>query len=462
MVALQALFDLPTRLLNAFILQEASQDDNLDDEEVELPTPALKTSKATDYNDIVVDITEEQPGDDHRKARRNLAAKNRRKKRRAEAKQGPLAYHNPREHPRHKSGSKAQYVDFNTGDIPVVQTGYTALDRGLGSRRVYKLAELVGEKSKFKFTLVKAQSYAHLLLSLELELKNMNLRASIPIIDSENHIIGVIANHPKDESWAELQKQAADALERNRSGCHVPPKERTHRRGKFTTLRAGVSHGGGQRAPGNLKNQKGNAKILEELNSLEPFKRFAGFASSVMHTWFKDLYNYYASTLDKLHTEYPLLQRIFPQSIFSAVSYNLGPCTACFPHKDFANLAFGMCAITALGDFDHTKGGHLILWELKLVIEFPAGCTILIPSALLTHSNVPVSKHERRYSFAQYTAGGIFRWVENGFKSREEYLSTLSKAQLEEDVEKNTNRWKFGLSLLSDVLKNNHMNEGVL
>uniref|UniRef100_A0A8H7XM19 Uncharacterized protein n=1 Tax=Psilocybe cubensis TaxID=181762 RepID=A0A8H7XM19_PSICU len=429
-MVLQALFDLPTRLLNAFILQEATQDDNLDYEDVDSTPAMLRESPATpeeiDHHDGSKDIA------DHCKVKRNLAAKNRRKRKRAEAKR---AYHNPREHPRHKLDSRAQYVDFDANDIPVVQTGYIALDRGLGSRRVYRLAELVGESSKFKFTLVKAQS------------------ASIPILDSQNHIIGVIANHPKDDSWTELQKQAADALESKRSSCHVPAKERTHRRGKFTTLRAGVSHGGGQRAPGNLKNHKVNAKILEELNSLEPFKRFAGFASSVMYTWFNDLYHYYASTLDKLHLAYPRLHRIFPQSIFSAVSYNLGPRTVCFPHKDFANLAFGMCAITALGDYDYTKGGHLILWDLKLVIEFPPGCTILIPSALLTHSNVPVSKNERRYSFAQYTAGGIFRWVENGCQSREQYLSTLSQTQIEEDAERNANRWKFGMSLLSDTLK---------
>ncbi|KAJ7156364.1 hypothetical protein C8R46DRAFT_1226585 [Mycena filopes] len=28
-------------------------------------------------------------------------------------------------------------------------------------------------------------------------------------------------------------------------------------------------------------------------------------------------------------------------------------------HRDFANLAFGWCAITALGDYDFTKGGHV-------------------------------------------------------------------------------------------------------
>lgn len=39
-----------------------------------------------------------------------------------------------------------------------------------------------------------------------------------------------------------------------------------------------------------------------------------------------------------------------------------------------------MCAITTLSDYDPKAGGHLVLWDLKLVIEFPPGSTILILS----------------------------------------------------------------------------------
>ncbi|RDB28247.1 hypothetical protein Hypma_001551 [Hypsizygus marmoreus] len=85
------------------------------------------------------------------------------------------------------------------------------------------------------------------------------------------------------------------------------------------------------------------------------------------------------------------------------------------PHTDHANLAWGWCAITALGDFDPDTGGHLILWDLGLVIQFPPGATILMPSVLLLHSNVEVKEGQTRYSFTQYSAGGLFRWVYNRF-----------------------------------------------
>jgi len=87
---------------------------------------------------------------------------------------------------------------------------------------------------------------------------------------------------------------------------------------------------------------------------------------------------------------------------------SVGPRTVCEPHVDFANLPFGYCAITALGQYDFTKGGHLVLWECKLIIEFPPGATILIPLAIVKHSNISIGEKERRYSFTRYAAGGLF------------------------------------------------------
>jgi hypothetical protein len=126
--------------------------------------------------------------------------------------------------------------------------------------------------------------------------------------------------------------------------------------------------------------------------------------------------------MDKLHEWNPSLKRNFAAkiSVFAAATFNFGPRTVTFPHIDFANLAWGWCAITALGNFDPNKGGHLILWDLKLIIRFPPGSTIFIPSALIRHSNTSIQAHEKRFSFTQYTSAIIFRFVENGFRSDED------------------------------------------
>lgn len=144
------------------------------------------------------------------------------------------------------------------------------------------------------------------------------------------------------------------------------------------------------------------------------------------------------------------LRRIFP-TVFTCSTFNFGPNTISYRHTDPGNLPFGWCAITALGPFNYKLGGHLVLWDLKLVIEFPPGSTILIPSAVLNHSNTLVKRGERRYSFTQYTAGGLFRWVDHGFQKEEGYWGGLSaKEKLEEERVKK-GRWAMGLRLFSTI-----------
>jgi hypothetical protein len=83
------------------------------------------------------------------------------------------------------------------------------------------------------------------------------------------------------------------------------------------------------------------------------------------------------------------------------------------------------------------------------VIEFPPGCTILIPSACISHSNTGVTEGERRYSFTQYTAGAIFRWVDHNFMNEDQFWNSLSKEEWVEEEKRSKERLQYGLSLLS-------------
>lgn len=106
-----------------------------------------------------------------------------------------------------------------------------------------------------------------------------------------------------------------------------------------------------------------------------------------------------------------MLAGVFPSSPFCALTINMGPQTVCLPHRDYWNLAYGTCPIGVLGPFDHRTGGQLILHEPKLIIELRRGDVMFIPSAAVTHENAPIAEGEERYSFTQYTAGGLFRYV---------------------------------------------------
>lgn len=143
--------------------------------------------------------------------------------------------------------------------------------------------------------------------------------------------------------------------------------------------------------------------------------------------------------------------RNFPNSVWAAATFNLGPSTTCFKHRDALNLAFGWCSITSLGTFDHAKGGHLVLWDIRKAIQFPAGSTILIPSAAITHSNTTIQHGERRYSFTQYSAGGLFRWVDHGFQNETSYEAGLSSERHSQELGERRKQLKAGLTLLSSL-----------
>lgn len=85
-------------------------------------------------------------------------------------------------------------------------------------------------------------------------------------------------------------------------------------------------------------------------------------------------------------------------TVYGSSEMKRGPRTCCHPHQDQANLSFGWFAVTAMGNYDFTKGGHLVLWDLKLAIEFPPGTTMLFPSTILLHSNTEIGLEEDHYS----------------------------------------------------------------
>lgn len=174
-------------------------------------------------------------------------------------------------------------------------------------------------------------------------------------------------------------------------------------------------------------------------------RRIAGFQNSAFARYAPKAYDYTRRTLKELYEKYDWLEPNFDKSIYPAVTFNCGPETACLKHTDSGNAAHLFCAITALGDYDPTQGGHLIIFPLKLIIEFPPGSTILIPSATIAHGNTPIGPDEHRMSMTQYCAGGLFRWVEYGFCSAKTLLAQKGGAQAREKIDAPRAGWAMNL-----------------
>ncbi|KAI0039278.1 hypothetical protein FA95DRAFT_1612697 [Auriscalpium vulgare] len=155
-------------------------------------------------------------------------------------------------------------------------------------------------------------------------------------------------------------------------------------RGNYPTLSTGFSFGCGPKKPYNICNNTGKQqRALDRLVSHQSFVRYSGMCNAGVSIRAPRLYRHCGQFLQEIQEVDPTLCKAFDNSVFPATTFNFGP---------QANVPYGWCAVTALGDYDHMRRGHLVLWDLKLVIKFPPGSMILIPSAILTHSNTPVQK----------------------------------------------------------------------
>lgn len=151
--------------------------------------------------------------------------------------------------------------------------------------------------------------------------------------------------------------------------------------------------------------------------------------------------------MDMLYRSDPKLRANFKNSVFAALAINFSNKVDSNGHTDDGNRPDGLCAITPSGKFDHRRSGHLVLWELKLVIEFPRGSTTFILSAIVTHATLPIQQGETHHSMTQYTGGGLFRWIYNGYRSDKDWYAGATKEQLVQREQDRAERWAKGLLL---------------
>ncbi|KAF7342991.1 hypothetical protein MVEN_01729200 [Mycena venus] len=222
----------------------------------------------------------------------------------------------------------------------------------------------------------------------------------IPIINSHGGIIVILGGMPRDiKNGKTVTNGAAKLMEDNAHRLSVSEEQLNHccAHGSYPSIARGVSHGGGQTEPGNLQTNKKNKQITDELLTHE-------------------------------HFGFPILFWMFAPLLAMFFQVQMGLLTASKPFPLILLILLGGGGAPSRPSVASTpdRGGHLILWDLKLIIRFPLGSTVLTPSTLICHSNVPIAVDKFRVSFTQYTASGLFRWIQNGFKTDEQFELTTS------------------------------------
>ncbi|KAJ6478210.1 hypothetical protein C8R45DRAFT_933970 [Mycena sanguinolenta] len=293
------------------------------------------------------------------------------------------------------------------------------------------------------------------LLGLGLQLIRWNGIDPIPLVDNKHRIFAVLAGQPTANGYGDSVSRAFNFIKSKGNAARFPASMLQHRRGLFAVVNVGLTFGPGQFFPTWLDNKK-YTLLADQLLAHQDIGRMAAFASgslsAMFQLWAPRLFSYYREYNEKLSGSdmWSHLRRPFPNSVFSCAAFNFGPRVCTFKHRDVCNLPFGWCAIQSLGNFDATVGGHLVLWDANLVVEFPAGALILLPSATIAHSNVPVCDHEERISFTQFTAGNLFRFVDNGFQTQDQ-LAAAEPEKYARLMKLKDTRWEEGLKLFSTI-----------
>ncbi|KAK0197705.1 hypothetical protein F5146DRAFT_1016387 [Armillaria mellea] len=295
----------------------------------------------------------------------------------------------------HATASRALESDLELPLLSVAHGAYKAKpQKHYGAKKKYTVDELL---NKHGFQYVAWDS------------KTQN-----PVVDGNGVIFAVLAGRPDDPTYVEACDGMYESMKKESEAAGIKTKaKRSHRRGLFSAF---------------------------SCVNLPSLQRIATYASTAFSLWSPRLFRYYEDRVNRLH-EHLGTTRPFPRSIFPCATFNFGGNVWTYNHKDVMNCPFGWCAIIALGRFNPSLGVHLILWELKMVVEFPHAATVFIPSATITHSNTVPAPGDERVSFTQFY---------NGFRMESELREQDYEAYQQMLADKDT-RWEQGLGLYSTV-----------
>ncbi|VDC03265.1 unnamed protein product [Peniophora sp. CBMAI 1063] len=294
-------------------------------------------------------------------------------------------------------------------------------------------------------------------------------RTTKVILDAKRRIVAVLLARPRETpgpdgktSWTCAMERLAALFERIRSEHAGDWKGEDYngRRGEFTSFGFGSSYGGGQSLPGSLQKDGWEADVERELRNNEDLQRLARWGSGESYiftlpsscslskegfaSFFPKAYAFANDVMKRLFARGEAT-RTMPGSVYAASTCNLGPRTVCLDHTDHLNYPGIPCVITGFGDYDPDEGGDLFLLNFGLRIRFPPGSTAILSSAGVRHGNTPVPQGQTRYSYTQYTAGGLVRWVALGHQK----ATGMSSAYRSKFYGPPGSDWKEQLSRLS-------------
>jgi hypothetical protein len=141
-------------------------------------------------------------------------------------------------------------------------------------------------------------------------------------------------------------------------------------------------------------------------------------AAGALNYAFPEAYKHAYDRLSRLYKEVPSLMQGLPfhSSIYPACTFHFGPQSVSCTQQDMPGFPRAM---SALGDFDDVRGGHLVLVDHDLAIQFPSGTSIVI-SSTTRYRIAAVSAGEHHYTLTQYFPTSLVNYIErNGMPTED-------------------------------------------
>ncbi|KAJ3570686.1 hypothetical protein NP233_g4244 [Leucocoprinus birnbaumii] len=245
----------------------------------------------------------------------------------------------------------------------------------------------------------------------------------VMLVDDSDTVIGALAGQPDHDSYRAECEKLFGLMTNQAQLADFDSDNLSHRRGPYPTMDVGITYAP-TRNPDihNLKLSELEKKLDAEFRKQGSEDIIQGFVESCFDLYAHGVFNYYKDHMDRLrqNPKYHRLIHNNAHGVYPGKSRNWPPGVFTWPHCDVMNLAFGWCAIVALGRFQPHRSGHLVIHNLRLVVQFPPGACILIPSAFLWHSNIPIHRDDERASLTFYAPNGLFRFIDNDFMTEKQ------------------------------------------
>ncbi|KAL1671179.1 hypothetical protein EV122DRAFT_227001 [Schizophyllum commune] len=176
-----------------------------------------------------------------------------------------------------RESTRRKYIDnaepLNTSihlsGLRVTRTGYTALRDTAVQGRSYRLDELVGPQSKFKFDLVP-----------------WNGRKPVPLLANGRLVFSCMPGRPDGSpDWDEDMDDWAKTIHEALPHLVLQSAQKDHRRGSFPATAHGHSYSGGQQQPMTIREHPNNAPHFRRIMEHPGAIRSSGFNNGATKGW---------------------------------------------------------------------------------------------------------------------------------------------------------------------------------